>query len=229
MALSSGEAELYSLVKGAAQTLGLISLARDFGIQLEGRVHTDASAALGIVSRQGLGKVRHLRVQYLWIQERVRKGDLAMKKVPGAENPADLLTKHLAAADMLRHTEDLCITLHKDRADAAPQLSRVSTVAIDEEKFLQENGLIIFEHERPRTTLMTPSRVNGVAPLKALVAARRTRGVFIDNGEEFEIVDQWRAKASAHEDLGRRWIGSTAFWLKTDSRSVAQGCNTPFR
>ncbi len=197
VALSSGEAELYSLVKGAAQTLGLISLARDFGIQLEGRVHTDASAALGIVSRQGLGKVRHLRVQYLWIQERVRKGDLAMKKVPGAENPADLLTKHLAAADMLRHTEDLCITLHNDRADAAPQLSGVSTVAIDEGRFLQENGLIIFEHERPRTTLMTPSRVNGVAPLKALVAARRTRGVFIDNGEEFEIVDQWRAKASA--------------------------------
>ena len=226
IALSSGEAELYSLVKGAAQTLGLISLARDFGVQLEGRVHTDASAALGIVNRQGLGKVRHVRVQYLWIQERVRRGELAMKKVPGAENPADLLTKHLAAADMLRHIEDLCVTLHSDRADTAPQLSRVSTVAVDEEKFLRRDGLITFRHERPRALLMTPPRVDGVTPLRALVATRRTRGTFLDDGEMFEIVDQWTSRTSAHEDLGRRWIGSTTFWLRADSRRIAQRCNT---
>ena len=74
VALSSGEAELYSLTKGAAQTLGLVALARDFGVEVEGMIHTDASAAIGIVSRQGLGKTRHIAVQYLWIQERVRGG-----------------------------------------------------------------------------------------------------------------------------------------------------------
>ncbi len=55
VALSSGEAELYSLTKGAAQALGLMALARDLGISIGGRVHTDASAALGIVQREGLG------------------------------------------------------------------------------------------------------------------------------------------------------------------------------
>ena len=69
--MSSGEAELYSLTKGASQTLGLMSLARDFGLELGGQLHTDANATLGIIQREGLGKLRHVNVQYLWIQDRI--------------------------------------------------------------------------------------------------------------------------------------------------------------
>ena len=74
VAMSSGEAELYSLTKGAAQCLGAISLGRDLGVHFNGLVHTDANAALGIIQREGLGKLRHIRVQYLWIQDRIRGG-----------------------------------------------------------------------------------------------------------------------------------------------------------
>ena len=63
VALSSGEAELYASVKGAAQTLGIISMGVDFGEVLTGTVYSDSSAALGILTRSGLGKVRHIRVQ----------------------------------------------------------------------------------------------------------------------------------------------------------------------
>ena len=70
VALSSGEAELYALTKGAAQTLGIVSMARDMGDSLRAVVRSDSSAALAISQRVGLGKVRHLEVQYLWIQER---------------------------------------------------------------------------------------------------------------------------------------------------------------
>ena len=96
VALSSGEAELYAQVKGAAQTLGMISMAADFGEHVTGTVYSDSSAALGIVTRSGLGKVRHIRVQYLWLQERVAQSDLMVRKVAGEANPADLLTKGLA-------------------------------------------------------------------------------------------------------------------------------------
>ena len=41
VALSSGEAEFYGVVKGASALLGLISLAADSGIELKGRTHTD--------------------------------------------------------------------------------------------------------------------------------------------------------------------------------------------
>ena len=60
VALSSAEAELVSLVRGAAEGLGLQSLAGDLGHEARLRVRVDSSAAIGICSRTGVGKVRHL-------------------------------------------------------------------------------------------------------------------------------------------------------------------------
>ena len=104
IALSSGEAELYAQIKGAAQTLGMVSMGNDFGELLTGTVFSDSSAALGIVTRSGLGKVRHIRVQYLWLQERVAGAELRVRKVAGEVNPADLLTKGLAQELLKRHS-----------------------------------------------------------------------------------------------------------------------------
>ena len=72
VALSSAEAELYALVKGAAQTLGIMAMPRDLGLDLCGRIFSDASAALAIIQRQGLGKLKHIATQFLWIQENVK-------------------------------------------------------------------------------------------------------------------------------------------------------------
>jgi len=122
VALSSGEAELYAMTKGAATALGLISLAMDFGIKLDGLVHCDASAALGIVNRQGLGKLRHINVRYLWLQEKVRSKELDVLKVAGVENPADLMTKNLDAETMKKHVSRLGFYVEDGRAESAPKL-----------------------------------------------------------------------------------------------------------
>eukprot|EP00974_Lingulodinium_polyedra_P089288 8657352-Lingulodinium_polyedra.AAC.1 len=94
VALSSGEAELYAMTKMATQISGLISMAEDFGIMMKGVVKSDSSAAIGIAHRDGLGgRCRHIRVQYLWIQSKIKDGGLELVKVPGASNPADAMTK----------------------------------------------------------------------------------------------------------------------------------------
>ncbi len=62
VALSSGEAELYSITKAASQALGIMSLGADLGIEPRGKIHSDANAALGIIQRQRLGKLRHINV-----------------------------------------------------------------------------------------------------------------------------------------------------------------------
>ena len=62
IALSSGEAEYYGMVKGASLGLGLKALMGDLGIDSKVRIRTDASAAKGIATRKGLGKVRHIEV-----------------------------------------------------------------------------------------------------------------------------------------------------------------------
>ena len=78
--LSSGEAELHGVVKGSAAGLGMVSLLADLGVRIRLRVWTDSTASIGICKRQGLGKVRHLDVQDLWFQQRVRSGDFDLYK-----------------------------------------------------------------------------------------------------------------------------------------------------
>ena len=60
VALSSGEAEFYGIMRGTGQGLGYQSLLRDIGLTLPLRVRTDSSAVIGICSRQGRGKLRHI-------------------------------------------------------------------------------------------------------------------------------------------------------------------------
>ena len=62
-ALSSGESKYYALVKSASQAVGLQSMLTDININAIGiEIRTDASAAIGIASRRGLGRVRHIEV-----------------------------------------------------------------------------------------------------------------------------------------------------------------------
>ena len=64
---------IVATVRGAAEGIGLISLGRDLGIGHLVRLHIDALAALGIIEQRGVGRVRHLEVESLWIQEQQLK------------------------------------------------------------------------------------------------------------------------------------------------------------
>ena len=121
--LSSSEAGLGGIVKGAAEALGLRSLANDLGINLDLEIHADSSAALGICKRSGIGRVRHLAVGQLWVQERLRSGDFKLFKVAGAMNPADLFTKHLARDLMDQHLQRMSVARSEGRACSAPEVS----------------------------------------------------------------------------------------------------------
>ena len=100
-ALSSAEAEFYGVVRGSGIGLGFQSLLRDLGIALPLRVWTDSSAAVGICSRQGLGKVRHLETHTLWVQQAVRSKRIDLRKIDGERNPADIFTKHSISRERL--------------------------------------------------------------------------------------------------------------------------------
>ena len=94
VALSSGEAEYYGVTKGACEGLGIVGLLEDLGDQrVPVEVLTDSSAAKGIASRRGVGKVKHLETRTLWVQDQVDRGRIQMRKVPGDTNPADVLTE----------------------------------------------------------------------------------------------------------------------------------------
>jgi hypothetical protein len=100
LATSSGEAELYAAVKGEAELLGMQSLAVDLGVRPGARLKVDAKATIGMVHRLGLGKLRHVEVGNLWIQNAVKEKRIQVDKVLGSENIADVMTKHLDRATL---------------------------------------------------------------------------------------------------------------------------------
>ena len=121
VSLSSGEAEYYGIVKGSSSGLGLKSMMGDLGVEVAITINTDASAAKGMANRRGLGKVRHIAVNQLWIQDRIAKGDLAISKVNGKENIADILTKHVNAEDIRIHLYKTGQEIRQGRHSIAPE------------------------------------------------------------------------------------------------------------
>ena len=86
---------------------------------------TDSSAAIGICTRQGLGKLRHLDTHTLWVQQAVRTGKVDLRKVDGDVHPADLLTKHsLSRERLLKLVELFNCKYIGGRAASAPRLRR---------------------------------------------------------------------------------------------------------
>jgi hypothetical protein len=69
----------------------------DLGIRAYTKVvvKTDANAAIGIASRRGMGKVRHIETNQLWLQHKVAQKQVEVVKIRGEDNPADSLTKYL--------------------------------------------------------------------------------------------------------------------------------------
>ena len=47
-----------------------LDLLKDLGIDgVKVRMHVDATAAKGVIERRGMGKVRHIELDVLWLQE----------------------------------------------------------------------------------------------------------------------------------------------------------------
>jgi hypothetical protein len=113
------------MVAASAETLGVLALMRDMGQEVEGEVFADSTAALGIAQRQGMGKLRHVRTQALWVQEVRAEGRLGYKKVLGSRNPADALTKYMASPLMEQHVATVGLEFRGGRADSAPTLDAV--------------------------------------------------------------------------------------------------------
>ena len=89
-------------------------------------VEGDSSAAMGICSRLGVGKIRHMDVKYLWLQQKVADKVVHTKKIGTDGNVADLMTK---ALEPTRHHELMSrlpmtlVTARGERGSAVASLS----------------------------------------------------------------------------------------------------------
>ena len=108
------------------EMLGIRSMCEEWKLskpEVTSRLYADASAALSIAKRQGAGKMRHINVKSLWLQEKAVQAILGYEKIKGEDNPADGLTKHVRKelADKYAHT--VSMRLSQDRAKTSLQIA----------------------------------------------------------------------------------------------------------
>ena len=104
--------------------MGFKSLAKDLGVEVGIKIWTDASAAIGICKRRGLGKIRHLETADLWIQDKVKTTEIHLGKVDGKLNPADMLTKHISGPEIITNLSRLQVIPEEGRASIAPHIGK---------------------------------------------------------------------------------------------------------
>ena len=102
---------------------------------------TDASAAQGMLRRQGIGRCRHLDVQLLWLQQKLTETqEMALVRLATSQNTADLGTKDLGSEVMRKHLAALDLEEmagdHPDRLRATGDVGRA--LAWDVEAHLEE-------------------------------------------------------------------------------------------
>lgn len=102
IALSSPEAEYIGCCAVAAEMLYIKSLLADMGFDLDLEISTDATGARAIASRQGVGRIRHMEVKYLWLQDQIQQKVFKIRKVAGKLNVSDVGTKHVDKATLDR-------------------------------------------------------------------------------------------------------------------------------
>ena len=121
-ALSAGEAELPGAAEDAGTLIGAVTMMRRLGVAAKGGRRANSSAAKGIVCRRGLGKVTHVDVRNMWIQDVVRPGRNAIVRIPAGEDAADVLARRLDGPAAARHMKRLGCVVEGGRRKLAPEV-----------------------------------------------------------------------------------------------------------
>ena len=128
------------MVKAASEGLGFKAMTEDYLKPFSPWMYVNATAVIGVAQRVGLGKMRHLDTQSLWLQEAVRDNRVGLWKVHGPVNPADLMTKHVDHATQIRFLSLMGVEARMGRAESAPE-----TGEVDEQGGSEEPGCEVIE------------------------------------------------------------------------------------
>ena len=101
-ALSSEEAELFGIGSGVIEGLGAAQLLREWQYKTVPPLQTDSQSALAVCKRRGPGRMKHIELKMLAVQEWLKTGRLRIHKVSTHDNPADLMTKAMNQEKLIK-------------------------------------------------------------------------------------------------------------------------------
>ena len=119
--LSSGESEFYAVVKTSSIGLGSVHMVRDMGVKINTQleIYMDATAGIGIASRRGVGRIRHIHTPAHWLQRTIHECRIVLHKVKGIINPSDIGAKYADSKTILQAWKQTGFVLLEGRSDLA--------------------------------------------------------------------------------------------------------------
>ena len=95
VSLSATEAEYVAISEAAKEMIWLKNLLKELGKeQDDSPLFSDSQSAICLAKNPILhSRCKHIELKYHFIRNLINDGDLILLKIPGAENPADMLTK----------------------------------------------------------------------------------------------------------------------------------------
>ena len=93
MSLSSAEAELYALTTGIAEGMVTKHLLQELGHDVILMNHVANQSAKAWASERGLGRMTHVMLKYMYVQDVVEKKSTNLAYINTKQNKADLMTK----------------------------------------------------------------------------------------------------------------------------------------
>ena len=90
---SSAEAELYALTTGVAEGMVTKHLLQELGHEVILTNHVDGQSAKAWASKRGLGRMKHVILKYMCVQDVVKKKLTILAYISTKQNKADLMTQ----------------------------------------------------------------------------------------------------------------------------------------
>ena len=193
-----------------------------------------SSAALAIAKRKGAGKLRHINVSALWIQDVQDREGASYMKVLGTEDPADLMTKYLTREKVDNAVDKMGQTVQVGRASSSLDIQgKVNSVRRVEtgkresptcggarashdgaDRWVKENDCVARVHVIPRYSLFVAKVDDESLPWQRaheLGRVRVTKGTDHPGGE-FTIQDYWQVARRPTRRPPFQWTGTTSFY-----------------
>jgi hypothetical protein len=131
VSLSSTEAELTSAVTACCEGLHLVTILKELSLPAKLVLFSDSKAGIDHLSRLGTGKLKHLQLRAAFLQQLIHRKEVHIRKVLGAENISDLLTKAVAPSTLwtLLRSDLMNVVM-----PSHPDLVKASVVVVDKEE-----------------------------------------------------------------------------------------------
>jgi hypothetical protein len=106
---SSTETEIAALYMATSMAIWMTKICKSFGMHMESvQIFEDNDGAIKWShSQERAGRMKHIDQKFLWIREKLKDGCISISYVKSEDNTADLFTKTLCGAALLKHRAGL--------------------------------------------------------------------------------------------------------------------------